>query len=885
MIGTSLLLISILGIGPNEYPRPLNAKKLDQPTLDAEGYGEKKAFKREDDGLRITLAPGEKETGWKTPQALRFGGDFTIKATVLIRKLPKPAQEDGAAVGLAIAFQSLDQPDATLVRLIEPTGSDVYRSVEKASNNPMMMQQQQMQMQMMMMRGMMPQQGGKPPKAPRPTFPAAGDLVQLEIQREGNTVRFQVLDAKSDKPRYLGQAALGNGDVAALKLFASNRNGAEPINVLLRDVTIRADRISGLGTAVRTVFGEVVHGEPTGLEKGLLIIDGEPKTPPGGAAPTAAPGVAPAQPVVPTPGPEVMVAPAGGMFAVALAPPGAQIVIAAPPAVAVAPAPPPAAAPAPAPAPAAAPPPASAPPQQPASKPDSKFLELPADVFVAEKPKPKVPKAKITLDEVESIKFERPAPAMSGRVIGQVNLDFTGVGLSAKKPDETAKKPDPKADPKKPAADDVLAPPPGTAEVVKYPKVEAKPSGIRDLRISLANLHAADIKQVMVNCQTDKGPAAWRLDTTDSQDWPLVVKRSGSEAWADIFLEPPNGDCFQKDFTINVTFADGQNGNAQAKSNEHTDAKLALDSKAAPTALLNAWVFLTDDEKLFGKLEKVTEESLQLTTPWQDKLEIPLARVIGIYLAQPERKEMPEAFAKRLKSRSTDDLLLARTKDAEVVAIAGIFEGSDESKLTFRYQDKSRTLPITMVEGIVMATRPEAKESAELAPTYVLPNGMAISGKWKDLDTAIWKVETPWGQELKLPAPEVQSVRFRGGKMTYLSDLVPSKVEEAPFFGRRLSWKRNVNLLGQPLKMNGQTFERGLAVHSRCVLTYDLNRAYTTFEAFVGFDETMGVKGRVDCRVFADGKEIYANPDLRADGPPLSAQIAGRRRRAVEAPR
>ena len=69
MIGTSLLLIGILGIGPNEYLRPLNAKKLDQPTLDAEGYGEKKAFKREDDGLRITLAPGEKETGWKTPQA------------------------------------------------------------------------------------------------------------------------------------------------------------------------------------------------------------------------------------------------------------------------------------------------------------------------------------------------------------------------------------------------------------------------------------------------------------------------------------------------------------------------------------------------------------------------------------------------------------------------------------------------------------------------------------------------------------------------------------------------------------------------------------------------------------------------------------------------
>jgi NPCBM/NEW2 domain len=113
--------------------------------------------------------------------------------------------------------------------------------------------------------------------------------------------------------------------------------------------------------------------------------------------------------------------------------------------------------------------------------------------------------------------------------------------------------------------------------------------------------------------------------------------------------------------------------------------------------------------------------------------------------------------------------------------------------------------------------------------------------------------------------------------MTYLSDLNPTKVEETPFFGRRLPWRRNVNLLGEPLKMNGQTYDRGVAVHSRCNLTYDLNREYSTFEALVGFDEAVKGLGRVDCRVFADGKEIYANPDLRADGPPvkLSLPVAG----------
>ena len=91
----------------------------------------RKAFKREADGLRITLAPGEPETGWKTPPQLRFGGDFTISANFVIKKLPKPAQEDGAAIGMAIAFQDPNQPDVTLVRVLEPNGSDVYRSIEK----------------------------------------------------------------------------------------------------------------------------------------------------------------------------------------------------------------------------------------------------------------------------------------------------------------------------------------------------------------------------------------------------------------------------------------------------------------------------------------------------------------------------------------------------------------------------------------------------------------------------------------------------------------------------------------------------------------------------------------------------------------------------------
>src|SRR4051812_10914072 len=103
MHGVALLLIGLMGGGVGEYSRGLDARGLDQESFDAETYGAKKALTREPDGLRVKLEAGAEETGWKTPPQLKIGGDFTITANLVIREVPKPALEDGAAVGLAIA--------------------------------------------------------------------------------------------------------------------------------------------------------------------------------------------------------------------------------------------------------------------------------------------------------------------------------------------------------------------------------------------------------------------------------------------------------------------------------------------------------------------------------------------------------------------------------------------------------------------------------------------------------------------------------------------------------------------------------------------------------------------------------------------------------------
>src|SRR4051812_47764145 len=198
MHGAALLLIGLLGVGQvHEYVRGLDAKSLDQPSFDAETYGVKKSVVREADGLRIKLEAGTEETGWKTPPQLRIGGDFTIIANLTIKKFPKPALEDGAAVGLAIAQGDINQPDLTLVRLREPGGADVFRAIDRGANNP---GQPMGPGGPVIMRQMPGQPNPKGAKPIRRVFPAAGDVVRLELRREKDIIRFQVLDAKMDRP-------------------------------------------------------------------------------------------------------------------------------------------------------------------------------------------------------------------------------------------------------------------------------------------------------------------------------------------------------------------------------------------------------------------------------------------------------------------------------------------------------------------------------------------------------------------------------------------------------------------------------------------------------------------------------------------------------------
>jgi hypothetical protein len=173
-----------------------------------------------------------------------------------------------------------------------------------------------------------------------------------------------------------------------------------------------------------------------------------------------------------------------------------------------------------------------------------------------------------------------------------------------------------------------------------------------------------------------------------------------------------------------------------------------------------------------------------------------------------------------------------------------------------------------------------------LAPyqQFQFASGDQISGTWTAIEGNSLKLQTIWDRTLELPSSTVTNVLFRNGKMVYLSDLEPAAVDEVPYFGRVMTYRRDQNLLGGPLKMKGKTYTKGLAVHSRCVLTFAVDGQFQAFKCLVGFDDPAGNRGHVICRVLGDGKELFAERDLRGDHDPkpLELPISGVKQLALE---
>jgi hypothetical protein len=240
------------------------------------------------------------------------------------------------------------------------------------------------------------------------------------------------------------------------------------------------------------------------------------------------------------------------------------------------------------------------------------------------------------------------------------------------------------------------------------------------------------------------------------------------------------------------------------------------------------------------------------------------------------RERWKETVALRGKR---DQFVVRRGEMFEPVAGTVIEGDAEGDAITFEKESGERTsYKLIRASGLIFNQPPRGV----IPPTVCKVSdafGNTLTAAKLDLAEGRLTVTTVAGAVFEYESLKgVAKLDFSQGNVAFLSDLeaqvsAPPAVPGEPHF-TYLRDKTNENAA---LKIDGQTFGKGLWVFPDTTLTYKLNGDYREFKAVVGVDEAVQVaSSAVKLTIEADGKVVFAEVVSRKDkARPLTLDVKG----------
>jgi hypothetical protein len=238
-----------------------------------------------------------------------------------------------------------------------------------------------------------------------------------------------------------------------------------------------------------------------------------------------------------------------------------------------------------------------------------------------------------------------------------------------------------------------------------------------------------------------------------------------------------------------------------------------------------------------------------------------------------EDVESEEGFAKARSTPSNDfDQLFVRV-DGGLQVVRGLIDQIDSQQAVFAWQGERRRLERDKLAAIVLAQAGGPVARAGKCQVE-LADGSSLLSQPPRLADGQLTLAPIGAREVTVPWSSVRTVRAFSPRLKYLSEMKPSRVLEQPLVTLLRPWQKNRSVAGGALTLRGRTFENGIGVHSRCLLTYDVDQPGEWFLAVIGVDDA--TRGRGDCEfvVLGDGRELLRRRVTGKDPPqPIRVDI------------
>ena len=289
--------------------------------------------------------------------------------------------------------------------------------------------------------------------------------------------------------------------------------------------------------------------------------------------------------------------------------------------------------------------------------------------------------------------------------------------------------------------------------------------------------------------------------------------------------------------------------------------KLPADTKYAEVELIDGSRFRCAKVELKGKDAKLTLLSDQ-------EVNLPLAKITYILNEAHIGKHRSDFKERVLDKKRVRDVIALRKGDILNPVEGTLGDADDKGEGTISFTLKSggtRSVPLAKVGAVYFQRKPDPKAPPVLCKFHDATQNLLYAGKVARTDDG-FTVTTTDGVVVKYPTDKVVRLDFSKGKLSFLADMTPTSVKESSTEGVVQHYRRNENLDGGKIHMNGKPFDSGLALHATTELVYDLNGDYREFRAVIGIDDDVsGDDGPAILKIEGDGNVLLEKTFSRKD--------------------
>ena len=229
----------------------------------------------------------------------------------------------------------------------------------------------------------------------------------------------------------------------------------------------------------------------------------------------------------------------------------------------------------------------------------------------------------------------------------------------------------------------------------------------------------------------------------------------------------------------------------------------------------------------------------------------------------PTKTDLDELKSDREDEPTDQDSVYAKSKSGRFQRVSGTVLGIADEALRFEYKGKERTIALERVVGIVMRKSEAVAAAVDVAPHRLeFLGGASLPGRLTGIDSDTLTLTLPWGDSIQPRRSDIRRIVIAQGRFQSLSTLKPSEIKQTSFFDRILPMAIDESLTGGTLQIGDKTYDRGLCLHSKSVISYELSGEYTRFRCGLGLQENDGDAGNVAVKVMADDELLLDVAEL-----------------------